>query len=79
MTTSSSDNQKPLFHTPDPAELKQAAKVDPIQERPGAEEASVANVPPQGELVDQPDPDMDDVDQPALGDRQIIRANISGH
>jgi hypothetical protein len=77
--TTTLNNQQPLFRTPNPDELKQAAQVDPIQESPGVEEASVADVPVQDELVDQPNPDMDDVNKPTLGDRQIIHANLSGH
>jgi len=68
------------LQTPNPTELKQAAKDDPLQtEYLGSKEAAVADVSPQGQDVDQPDPLVSDADHETLGDQQIIHANLSGH
>ncbi len=41
MSSESNTNQKNLFQTPNPTELKQAAEIDPIHDREGAREADV--------------------------------------
>lgn len=39
--TTDKDSNKPVFNTPNPSELKAAAKDDPIQEREDSQEADV--------------------------------------
>lgn len=79
MSNKPSEKQDIPFQTPNPTELKQAAKDDPSQaEYLGNKEATVANVPPQ-QNVDQPNPAMSDVDSELGEDHQTIHTNISGH
>lgn len=80
MSDKVSNKQDIPFQTPNPTELKQAAKKDPTQEEYlSSQEATVANVPPQGENVDQPNPTTSDSDSERLKENQTIRTNISGH
>ncbi|GAQ00036.1 hypothetical protein [Leptolyngbya sp. NIES-2104] len=79
MSDSVSNKKDIPFQTPNPTELKQAAKKDPLQqEYLSSNEATVADVPPQGQNVDQPDP-LDDENSEARQANQVIRTNISGH
>ncbi|MER3477441.1 MAG: hypothetical protein C4287_14285 [Leptolyngbya sp. ERB_1_2] len=74
------EKQDTPFQTPSPTELKQAAKDNALQkEYLSSQEATVADVPPQGEDVDQPNSSMDNKDSERLGENQTIRANVSGH
>ena len=80
MSDKPSEKQDIPFQTPNPTELKQAAKEDPLQtEYLGSQEATVADVPSQGQNVDQPDPPLTDADPEASEDQQIIHTNLSGH
>lgn len=80
MSEKVSEKQDIPFQTPNPTELKQAAKDDPLEEEYlGSQEANVADVPPQGQNVDQPNPSMNGEESKNLGENQTIRANISGH
>lgn len=80
MSDNVSQKQDIPFQTPNPTELKQAAKDDPLQqEYLGSNEATVADVPAQGQNVDQPDPLADDANAEQRQENQTIRANISGH
>ncbi len=68
------------FQTPNPTELKQDAKDDLLQqEYLSPNEATVADVPAQGQNVDQSDPFTDDENSEQCQENQTIRANISGH
>lgn len=79
MSDKVSEKQDIPFQTPNPTELKQAAKEDPLQqEYLGTHEANVADVPPQGQNVDQPDPALFNEDE-TPGEHQTVRANLSGH
>ncbi|MBW4525046.1 MAG: hypothetical protein KME18_07595 [Phormidium tanganyikae FI6-MK23] len=74
-----SEKQDIPFQTPNPTELKNAAKEDPLQEEYlGASGANVADVPPQGENVDQPNPFVDSTESEPR-ENQVIRANLGGH
>ncbi|MBD1843501.1 hypothetical protein H6F89_08850 [Cyanobacteria bacterium FACHB-63] len=80
MSDSVSKKQDIPFQTPNPTELKQAAKEDLLQqEYLGSNEATVADVPPQRQNVDQPDPFLNDENSEARQENQVIRANVSGH
>ncbi|MBD1842156.1 hypothetical protein H6F89_01770 [Cyanobacteria bacterium FACHB-63] len=80
MSDNVSQKQDIPFQTPNPTELKQAAKEDPLQhEYLSSNEATVADVPAQGQNVDQPDPFADDASAEQRQENQTIRANISGH
>lgn len=74
MSDNSSNKDIP-FQTPNPDELKQAAKDDPLQqEYLGSQEATIADVSSQ-----KLDPLADDEDAEARQENQVIRSNISGH
>jgi hypothetical protein len=45
MTEPQTNQAQPVFQTPNPEELKQAAQDDPIQERAGAEAIETADAP----------------------------------
>ena len=67
--SSNEPTNEPLFRTPNPTELKEAAKQDPIHDRDSAQES---------------DPNQDDTEVDRLGvadmsDSQVVKANISGH
>jgi len=51
--------EKSVFQTPNPAELKQAAKEDPIQEREGNREADVY----EGDALDSEMEEQNSVDR----------------
>jgi hypothetical protein len=72
MSTETNPSGDTLFNTPNPTELKKAAKEDPIHERESTHEADVVDQHPNDQKLGQErDPDV--------GDEQIIKANISGH
>lgn len=74
------EKQEISFQTPNPIELKQAAKDNSSQEEYlGSNEATVANIPPQDQNVDQPNPPRSDLDSEVLHESQTIRVNLSGH
>ncbi|MBD2081151.1 hypothetical protein [Leptolyngbya sp. FACHB-17] len=80
MSEKVSEKEDIPFQTPNPSALKQAAKEDPLQEEYlGSNEATVADVLPQGQNVDQPDPFADSTTSKTPEENQTIRANISGH
>jgi hypothetical protein len=69
MSSNDPEPNKPLFRTPNPTELKEAAKEDPIHDRDSAQES---------------DTKQDDTEVERLGvadmlNSQVIRANTSGH
>ncbi|MGG6267365.1 hypothetical protein ACQ4M3_28625 [Leptolyngbya sp. AN03gr2] len=66
------------FQTPNPTELKQAAKADPMQQDYlSSNEANVAELPNQNN--EQSAPFMDNQNSEVRQENQTIRANISGH
>ncbi|MCY7272486.1 MAG: hypothetical protein LH702_01740 [Phormidesmis sp. CAN_BIN44] len=80
MTDKPSEKQDVPFQAPNPDELKQAEKDDPLQtEYLGSKEATVADVLPQGRNMDQPDPTVSDADPETLEDQQIIHAKKPVH
>lgn len=66
---------QPVFHTPNPEELKQAAQEDPIQEREGAKEADVA----AGEFAQDPSAQREREVSEDLANSQVTIANLGGH
>lgn len=77
MSTANNPNQANLFNTPNPTELKKAAKEDPIAERDSSHEAT--------DMVGTPTTDSKEPEQ--LGAEvgvetsrsPIVEANLSGH
>lgn len=80
----SADTNQDLFPTPDPEALQADAATTPATERypDGNQESDVietSNAQHDDQNVDTPDVDLDDTLDTKLGDRQMIRANLSGH
>ena len=72
-----SDHSKPnepLFRTPNPSELKEAAREDPIQDRPSAQESDTND-----DQINTSEAGVDRLGVAEMKDSQVIRANISGH
>lgn len=73
MTESQANQHQPVFQTPNPDKLKEAAEKDPIQDRLGAEET---------ETADAPVADSDQMGREISGEMaqsQAAIANLGGH
>jgi len=71
-----SQNQadQPLFQTPNPEELKKAAKEDPIPTRADTAEAAV-----EGDFADDPSANMGREASADMANSQVTIANLGGH
>ncbi|MDX2243538.1 MAG: hypothetical protein NW224_22890 [Leptolyngbyaceae cyanobacterium bins.302] len=65
---------QPVFQTPNPEELKKAAKEDPIHEREGAEEADVTD-----EFADKDSEQIGREVSEEMANSQTTIANLGGH
>lgn len=72
MTSNNQDQQESLFPTPNPTELKEKAKKDPIQERSRDIEGDI------NEESDSVESYFEDEQTRALSSSPIINANLSG-
>ncbi|MDX2228639.1 MAG: hypothetical protein NW220_03315 [Leptolyngbyaceae cyanobacterium bins.349] len=71
--TQNQSNQPP-FQTPNPEELKEAAKTDPIYEREGAKEADIA-----GEFAADSSESLGREVAEDMANSQVTIANLGGH
>lgn len=73
MSDSSQPNE-PLFQTPNPIELKEAAQQDPIHERASAQESDTND-----DEINTSEAGVDRLGVAEMEGSQVIRANVSGH
>ncbi len=77
MTSDNTDQHEQLFQTPNPTELKAAAKNDPIQDRETSREMiGLDDASNPDREADQEQFDLDD--ETAIAS-PIVKANLSGH
>ncbi|MBF2027987.1 MAG: hypothetical protein IGS48_14690 [Oscillatoriales cyanobacterium C42_A2020_001] len=67
-------SEKPVFQTPNPAELKKAAQEDPIHKREGEEEADVVD-----RSADEEAEQLGREASAEMANSQTTIANLGGH
>lgn len=78
MTSEQARQDKPVFRTPNPTELKEAAVKDPIADKYPQAEGDSNDEHSATEKADDAD-FIDDRPDHGLTSDQIVKANISGH
>lgn len=74
--------KEPVFRTPNPTELKEAAKKDPITADSDAPETDVIDTHESPKSIDDKDMEQgfpDSTDAADMQNSQVVRVNISGH
>lgn len=78
MTSERANTNEPVFRTPNPTELKEAAAKDPIADKYPQAEGDVNDEHSDTEKADDADL-IDDRPDHGLTSDQTVKANISGH